>query len=432
MADSTNPFVTMDEINSISSETNQEMIDMSLDDTLNPFDEFYIPDVFTSNRETPRNPDASFDNAHMTPGVIPMPHVQSDISFGNAHMTPGVIPMPHVQNQDSFGNPSRTLGVIPMPGDNSTPLNPQILMVKREADALEFTDEKLRYDFIIHRLQMLSHSSDRNSTVNIQSPKIKMNTWKPEVESWEVFIHKFERYASDLHWDESAKLLHLISCLEGKALAIYRRIEMDKVANYHELRRELEKAFSLTAEQLGNAFNNASKRPDETATQFAANLKEKFVNWYRKANNCHNMSTEGLLNHVIKEQFVKSLPTQCKQEIKQHKLINMNEVAKYAENYFEAHQVERKLEVKKPQGKAVANNLANTNNPSTGNLNKNFHCRNCKTNNHWYFDCPNRKNMVAAAAQCDKDLASWAKTRQQVIESSGNNVEKRSKPKSKR
>ena len=208
-----------------------------------------------------------------------------------------------------------------------------------------------------------------------------------------MFIHKFERYASDLNWDESAKLLHLISCLEGKALAIYRRIEMDKVANYHELRRELEKAFSLTAEQLGNAFNNATKKPDETATQFAANLKEKFVNWYRKANNCHNMSTEGLLNHVIKEQFVKSLPTQCKQEIKQHKLINMNEVAKYAENYFEAHQVERKVEVKKPQGKAVANNLLTNNNPSTGNLNKNFHCRNCKTNNHWYFECPNRKKI---------------------------------------
>ena len=236
-----------------------------------------------------------------------------------------------------------------------------------------------------------------------------------------------------MHWDESAKLLHLISCLEGKALAIYRRIEMDKVANYHELRRELEKAFSLTAEQLGNAFNNATKKPDETATQFAANLKEKFVNWYRKANNCHNMSTEGLLNHVIKEQFVKSLPTQCNQEIKQHKLINMNEVAKYAENYFEAHQVERKVEVKKPQGKAVANNLLTNNNPSTGNLNKNFNCRNCKTNKHWYFECPNRKNMVtAAAAHFDKDLASRAEARLQVIESSGNNVEKRSKTKGKK
>ena len=369
----------------------------------------------------------------MTPGAIPMPHVQSDSSFGNAHMTPGAISMPHVQSNVSFGNDHTPLSATLMPCENSTPLSPQILMVKREANALEFANEQLRCDFIIRRLQMLNQSSDRNSTVNIQSPKIKMNTWKPEVESWEVFIHKFERYASDLNWDESAKLLHLISCLEGKALAIYRRIEMDKVANYHELRRELEKAFSLTAEQLGNAFNNATKKPDETATQFAANLKEKFVNWYRKANNCHNMSTEGLLNHVIKEQFVKSLPTQCKQEIKQHKLINMNEVAKYAENYFEAHQVERKVEVKKPQGKAVANNLLTNNNPSTGNLNKNFHCRNCKTNSHWYFECPNRKNMVtAAAAHFDKDLASRAEARPQVIESSGNNVEKRSKTKGKK
>ena len=51
MADSTNPFVTMDEINSISSETNQEMIDMSLDGTFNPFDEFWqVPEVFTLNR----------------------------------------------------------------------------------------------------------------------------------------------------------------------------------------------------------------------------------------------------------------------------------------------------------------------------------------------------------------------------------------------
>ena len=61
---------------------------------------------------------------------------------------------------------------MPIPGDNSTPLNPQILMVKREADTLEFTDEKLRCDFIIRRLQMICNAGDMSSTANIQSPEM--------------------------------------------------------------------------------------------------------------------------------------------------------------------------------------------------------------------------------------------------------------------
>ena len=56
MANSTNPFVTVDEVNSIGNETNQEIIDMSLDDAFNPFDEFWqIPEVFTLNREMPHD-----------------------------------------------------------------------------------------------------------------------------------------------------------------------------------------------------------------------------------------------------------------------------------------------------------------------------------------------------------------------------------------
>ena len=417
MAFSTNPFITLDEVQStVSDETNYSMIDMSLNDSLKPFiaDEVFAQS-FSDNSNTSYG--VGCDNSMLfAPHMMTSPNpAQLSLGAGNAnnrpmHLSHGSVQSPHVANND-----------------NSFGVDSQVLAVKREAEALCFTDEKLRCDYIIRRLQMLNKTNDNTCTV--QSPKIKMTTWKTDVESWEVFIHKFERYASDLKWDESSKLLHLVSCLEGKALAIYRRIDNDKVATYDELRRELEKAFSLTAVQLGMAFNSATKKSDETATQFAANLKEKFVNWYRKANDCHNMNTDGLLNHVIREQFIKSLPTQCRQQIKQHKLINMDEVAQYAENYFEAYQNECKLEEKKPQVK-TANIKPLTNNSSTDN--KDYRCRKCKTDKHWYTECPNKKAMVTAAATTHfpSDLASKnkrAEASSQVTESSVDNV--RQKPK---
>lgn len=412
-----NPFLTLEAISStfvaetnhedISStfvtETNHEALDMSVDNSFNPFlSDVPIPQQFSYS------PNISYNDgcdSMRLPAPSLNPFLCEDLTRDS---------LPYVASYNYSG------------------LDSTMLMVKREAEALGFTDDRLRCDYVLRRLQMLNKPPEVSApAVHIQSPKIRMTTWKSESETWEVFIHRFERYAADLKWEDSSKLLHLVSCLEGKALAIYRRIDGDKIATYNEVRKELEKAFSLTAEQLGLAFKSATKIPNETATQFAANLKEKFVNWYRKANNGLDMNTEGLLNHVIREQFIKSLPTQCKQQIKQHKLINIDEVARYAENYFEAYQNERKPEDKKSQAKPFVNNKKTPNNSSTD---KDYRCRKCQTDKHWYFECTNKRAMITAAAtsHIPSDLASKNKKAEaslQVTESSANKADQKSKHK---
>ena len=288
---------------------------------------------------------------------------------------------------------------------NTSSVDPMLMQFKQEAIALGFLDPSVQCDYILRKLQMQQSNVPHPPQVSIQSPKIRMSSWKPNVESWEVFIHKFERYSRDLKWDESSKLLHLVSCLEGKALSIYRRIDSDKVASYAELRSELEKAFSLTAEQLGNAFNSASKNSDESATQFAANLKEKFLNWYKKANGSQSLSQDGLLNHVIREQFLKSLPKELKQEIKQRKLIQIAEIAVYAENYFEARTSSCKQEDKLPDAPVKEHPKFPVNNalPQTYQRNHiDFRSRKYKTNKHSFREYPNKvttgRNAATVAA----------------------------------
>lgn len=245
----------------------------------------------------------------------------------------------------------------------------------------------------------LGRSSNQHKNVGIQSPKITLSPWKLGVESWEGFIHRFERYASDFQWDESGKLLQLVSCLEGKALAVYRRIDREKNATYDQLRRELECAFSLNAEELGKLFTTTHKKRDESATQFASNVKDKFRNWFSKANYGAVMNVESLFNHVVREQYLQSMPRELKQQIKQKKLVDIDEIADFSSSYFEALSSIPNISNETKSGKNCSSKSNKQENQKSEATNFVYYrCRDCKTSEHHYKQCPklHKSNAVTS------------------------------------
>ena len=233
-------------------------------------------------------------------------------------------------------------------------------------------------------------------SVAAQGPKINIKPFDPSREEWEVFIHRFERLAAELGWNDHLKTLHLVASLEGRAAEVYRRTDRDRNTTYSRLRDELERAFAKTTEQLAEMFQKASIKPTESAIQFAGDLEEKFRNWYARANANQELTVHGLLNHIIREQFFKGLPRECRLQIKQNQLLEMEEIAQFAENYLTAHREIKQQPKKEPEEPA-------TKPQAQGNgqgyvARKNYRCWQCQSNSHSWRNCPKKKATKTAAA----------------------------------
>lgn len=293
-------------------------------------------------------------------------------------------------------------------------LSPEFIKFKNEAVALGLTNPESQAEYILNRLKLEKSNGVVNMpSVAVQGPKLSVKPFDPSREEWEVFIHRFERLAGEVGWNQQQMLLHLVSSLEGRAAEVYRRTDRDRNTTYSRLRDELERAFAKTSEQLAEMFQKACIKPTESAIQFATDLEEKFRNWYARANANQELTVHGLLNHIVREQFLKGLPRECRLQIKQQQLLEMSEISQYAENYLTAHR-EIPLQPKKTpvEPSTTTQSKGNTQAHAAG-KNKNFRCWQCKTNGHSWRDC-SKKGTTKTAAAGTTDSKPSAKTVSQV------------------
>ena len=415
------PFLTLDETFS----TDVQSVDMSLDNSNNPFLDDTIqvdplPSFSVTNPFSPEYVSPFGGTIPLSPGYAltksPLSALQSTaevpttalpvLPTQNPFHSGAVLP---TQNQFHSGallptqNPLHSGAVLPtqnqfhsgaaLPTPVSHASISEELRLKQEALDLGFTDQAAIVGYILGKLPQKTATSSP-----VHSPTLRLGKWNPTKESWEVFLHKFERYAEDFKWSEETKLLQMMSCLEGKPLEIYHRLDSDSFATYEKLKRELGSAFSLTADQLGSNFNSAMKGSDETATQFAANLKAKFLSWFKKANDGLAMTKESLLNHILREQFYKSLPKELRQQVKQHRLLSLEEIATYAENYFEARQPMQDATKAQSAGAKLPKPVAAKDQESKSSVPRDYRCRRCRTDAHHYKQCPIPRSVAAATA----------------------------------
>ena len=199
-------------------------------------------------------------------------------------------------------------------------------------------------------------------------------------------------------WNEQQRLLQLVAALQGRAAEVYRRTDRNRDTTYSRLKNELERAFSKTSEQLAEMFHRATIKPCESAIQFASDLEEKFRNWYARANANQELTVHGLLNHIVREQFLKGLPRECRLQIKQHQLLSMAEISQYAENYLTAHREIPPLHKKNPAEPSHMNKPAGNLQVHTAGKKKNYSCWQCKSDGHFWRNCPKKSVTKTAAA----------------------------------
>ena len=332
-------YVTMDEIQGSVSEGSVETCTI-VSHSSNPFVSMINSDP-NANMVNQTNPFLAMSN-------------QSDpfvLNQTNPFMSPGEEFLRRCENQTYVNNTqvhSTPAQMVNSQVQNSLTTSVEFRTAQAEAAALGLSGDERR-DYILQKMRVDPVRRNK-SDIHVSSPRIRLDKWKIKDESMDCFVRRFERIASDLGWTEDVKLLHFVSCLEGRALEIYRRCDTIGTISYTYLLDQLEQAFGESATEKRKKFLNAMKSKDETPSQFICNTREKFVQWFNKSNKNEPMTVESLLNHIVREKVIESFPHDLQVKILQENLYNLEDIAPFSDHYYTSLKV-KKGEEKKETGK---------------------------------------------------------------------------------
>jgi hypothetical protein len=133
---------------------------------------------------------------------------------------------------------------------------------------------------------------------------------------------------------------------ERKALHVYSRLPPEDSMNYDVLKDALLKRFQLTEEGLKQKFRHAKQDKGESSRQFMTRLNTYLQRWIDMAK--INQSYDSVLDIVVKEQYLDTCPRDLAVLLKERRTIDVDELARIAEQYLEAHPV-RQNELRKQQ-----------------------------------------------------------------------------------
>ena len=103
-------------------------------------------------------------------------------------------------------------------------------------------------------------------------------------EEWKVWIRRFESVAKRHHWDDETKLDNILPKLQGRAGDfVFNQLSDDTISCYPMLIKELNSRFHTveTEKTFAAKFSQRVQKNDETAEEYAAELKRLYAKAYK-------------------------------------------------------------------------------------------------------------------------------------------------------
>ena len=127
------------------------------------------------------------------------------------------------------------------------------------------------------------------------------------------WLEQLELVAGACHWDESAKLVNLVTRLKGQAFAFYRSCDTQKRNQYSALVEELKKRFTPVRIQAvqSSLFHDRKQKPGENIDTYAQELKCLFYEAYPLAQQV-SAEMQDMGGSVLTNQFVAGLLSELK------------------------------------------------------------------------------------------------------------------------
>jgi len=111
------------------------------------------------------------------------------------------------------------------------------------------------------------------------------------------------------------------------------------VENYEILKTKLLKRFQLTDGGYRKRFKQSRLEPGETPNQFIDRLRRYLYKWRIMAG--FDSNVEGLENLILRDQFFITCDNQLQTFLKEKGKLSLDQMAKTAEDYMEAHASEK-------------------------------------------------------------------------------------------
>ena len=253
---------------------------------------------------------------------------------------------------------------------------------------------------------MHPHSTTLPPLVTQQLPPLSKFTGE-SAEGGETVIEwleQLELVAAACHWDESTKLVNLVTRLKGQAFAFYRSCDARKRNHYSSLVEELKKRFTPVRIQAvqSSLFHDRKQKPGENVDMYAQELKFLFFEAYPLAQQV-SAEAQDMGRSVLTNQFVSGLQTELKSRLagkeggfEQMLTLARFEEAKIRDLHTSGHHGGASGTSKKSGG-GTTRTPAGTSEPTqtsdshVSQGSPTFRCYECGKRGHRARECPDRK-----------------------------------------
>ncbi|KAI3382150.1 hypothetical protein SNEBB_003688, partial [Seison nebaliae] len=169
------------------------------------------------------------------------------------------------------------------------------------------------------------------------SVRPKLNKFLEEEGTIDVYLDRFERFATTHGWNREDWALNLSALLTGKALVAYTSLSVDDSRDYDNVKKAILDRYQLNEEGFRRKFREEKPAEGETIRQFSSRFKGNFKKWIETAGVRGNF--DGLAELIMKEQFMSLCATEIAIFIREKKPQTLEEIIELAEVYTDVHNV---------------------------------------------------------------------------------------------
>ena len=145
------------------------------------------------------------------------------------------------------------------------------------------------------------------------------------------YLTMFERQMAAFEIKREKWAYKLASCLSGKAQKAYAALPVDEAGDYNQLKEAILRRYDITTESYRRRFRTGKRGKEESNKELVTRLHDFAVKWLME-----KKTREEVVDHIILEQFLKTLPDDVRVFVQERKPESSEDAAKLANDYLQA------------------------------------------------------------------------------------------------
>ena len=210
----------------------------------------------------------------------------------------------------------------------------EIKLKELEIRAAHDKQQAERGDFVQNGVGR-EHAGTSDHTKNV-----KMPIFREDRDCLDAYLLRFERACTVYEVPEKFWAMTLARSLEGKALEVYQRLDVEQAHDYEKLKQELLRRFKLTEGGYRKLFKTSRRQEDETVEQFLQRVQRYLRQWLLMAG--FKDDYEGLESLILKDQFFVTCDDDMRCFLKEKGKMSLADTLVQAQNYVEAKESREK------------------------------------------------------------------------------------------